>query len=198
MSIGADHVYPFMTTVYSSSGGNLQVMFTVLQWSKSPDLNQIEHLWDWERDWDSHHIFSTPCWIYAIPYTETISIYGSHRAHKCVRGLNFQIFFLCLCFLFYFIALLLMSHVILSVSLSFPPLLLSVPALISLTCVNLLCLYWSVWPLCTLSGCYMLPLCLVPTFSLCFRTYFWLNSNGFVWMFDWQLVFDPCLPLFVK
>ncbi len=57
LSIGADHVHPFMTTVYPSLDDYFQQDNTpchssnhlrLVSWTgpQSPDLNPIEHLWD--------------------------------------------------------------------------------------------------------------------------------------------------------
>ncbi len=74
LSIVADHVHPFMTTVYTSSDDYFQQdnapchkaqiisdwfleydnEFTLLKWPpQSPDLNPIEHLWD-VVEWEIH------------------------------------------------------------------------------------------------------------------------------------------------
>ncbi len=80
LSIVADHVHPFMTTVYPSSDGYFQQdnapchkaqfisdwflehdnEFTLLKWPpQSPDLKPIEHLWDVvEREIHSRQICS--------------------------------------------------------------------------------------------------------------------------------------------
>ncbi len=105
LSIVADHVHPFMTTVYPSSDVYFQQdnapchkaqiisdwfiehdnEFTLLKWPpQSPDLNPIEHLWD-VREHEIHIMDEQPTNLQQL--RDAIMLIWTKVSDKCFQHL---------------------------------------------------------------------------------------------------------------